>query len=611
MIIVNFVLLVITPLITRVISTNAPMGPLKVFVAESGSLVRLRCDLPKDFWQHSSPSNDIIWKKKSPKDLIFHNNDSNGNTKAPKWKTAPYNNAASSASSAGQDIKQQQQQKQSLAPFSTSTADSTEMEIKSAKASDSGLWACMSQKDEEIGEQILDHGRLLVIPRFASGPFLFTENGNILSNSSVITASEGEALQLICVARQPQDLQFDLNGREIRGHKVLTYLMGPQTQLQTSVAYKVLNKTAEKSFQNVSCGSTLVKIEVHYGPSFTIKREPQFGIPILQGMTVMLGCDVDANPVINATGWLKNEKQLPAVGNPVLVLHDVDIKDVGWYQCTTTYYGETISSIGYFLNIHPVENEFLNEEHDSNEEQTDVASVLQQQKMEGQEKKVEGDGGGGSGSLLWPQPASEDKSSSSDELQKSIQLATNVLDLPEEDGRCSGCCNYPKQDYGHPKIDLVNGTLKVMRLKRPNVMNLTVRICANPPVDRIIWELPTSELLKPGQRSSESRQGLVLHSWPTNATCSDVKLFAQNRLIQETKTFLAGTHWILAKNRLGYDETTILVEIEENSSANLDDPVNSATFQQTSAAQCDSVHFQSFFSSLILMFIWTCHFCWS
>ena len=30
MIIVNFVLLVITPLITRVISTNAPMGPLKV-----------------------------------------------------------------------------------------------------------------------------------------------------------------------------------------------------------------------------------------------------------------------------------------------------------------------------------------------------------------------------------------------------------------------------------------------------------------------------------------------------------------------------------------------------------------------------------------------------
>ena len=99
---------------------------------------------------------------------------------------------------------------------------------------------------------------------------------------------------------------------------------------------------------------------------------------------------------------------------------------------------------------------------------TDVASVLQQQKTGEQEK----DGGGGES---WPPSASiasEDKSST-DELQKSIRLATNVLDLPEDDGRCSGCCNYPKQDYGHPKIDLVNGTLKVMRLQRPNVMNLT------------------------------------------------------------------------------------------------------------------------------------------
>ena len=68
--------------------------------------------------------------------------------------------------------------------------------------------------------------------RFASGPFLFSENGNILSNSSVITAKEGEVLELICVARQPQDLQLDLNGRESRGHKVLTYLMGPSTQPQ-------------------------------------------------------------------------------------------------------------------------------------------------------------------------------------------------------------------------------------------------------------------------------------------------------------------------------------------------------------------------------------------
>ena len=59
-------------------------------------------------------------------------------------------------------------------------------------------------------------------------------------------------------------------------------------------------------------------------PSFEFT---QTHIAILQGMTVMLGCDVDANPVINATGWLKNEKQFD-MEHPVLVLHDVDIKGI-------------------------------------------------------------------------------------------------------------------------------------------------------------------------------------------------------------------------------------------------------------------------------------------
>ena len=132
----------------------------------------------------------------------------------------------------------------------------------------------------------MDTARLFVIPQFASGPFLF-HNEQILSNSSVITAKESEFLALICVSRSPHSLHFALNGHEVRGHKILTYLMGPPSQ--TSVAYKWSNKTVERNMANVSCGSTAVRLEVQFPPSFTIKREPQFGIPILEGMTVMLG----------------------------------------------------------------------------------------------------------------------------------------------------------------------------------------------------------------------------------------------------------------------------------------------------------------------------------
>ena len=72
---------------------------------------------------------------------------------------------------------------------------------------------------------------------------------------------------------------------------------------------------------------------------------------------------MDSNPPINATGWLKNEQILPNTKqippdhhhhHQTLVLPDVGIQDVGWYQCTTKYSGESISSIGYFLNIHHI-----------------------------------------------------------------------------------------------------------------------------------------------------------------------------------------------------------------------------------------------------------------
>ena len=93
------------------------------------------------------------------------------------------------------------------------------LEIKSAKASDSGLWTCRNSKGQK-----LDTARLFVIPQFASGPFLFGKKEQILSNSSVIIAKEGDFLPLICISRSPHDLQFTLNSREVRGHKFQTYL---------------------------------------------------------------------------------------------------------------------------------------------------------------------------------------------------------------------------------------------------------------------------------------------------------------------------------------------------------------------------------------------------
>lgn len=152
-------------------------------------------------------------------------------------------------------------------------------------------------------------------------------------------------------------------------------------------------------------------------------------------------------------------------------------------------------------------------------------------------------------------------------LQKSIQKATKVLDLSSTDndragGESEGSlsdlstnsnCDSTRRSYGYPTLHFANGTSENVRQN----MNLSVEICANPPVDHIIWQLPletsSGQLLKPGQQSIDS-SGLILKSVQANATCFHVTLFAQ-------KLMPNGNHLILFMNRLGYQQRRIQVQV--------------------------------------------------
>ena len=61
-----------------------------------------------------------------------------------------------------------------------------------------------------------------------------------------------------------------------------------------------------------------------------------------------------------------------------MVLEKVSIQDVGWYQCTSKFLGETFSSIGYFLNVHPEQKvTLLEEESLVNVEESSSATSVQ------------------------------------------------------------------------------------------------------------------------------------------------------------------------------------------------------------------------------------------
>ena len=213
---------------------------------------------------------------------------------------------------------------------------------------------------------------------------------------------------------------------------------------------------------------------------------------------------------------------------------------------------------------------------------------------------------------------------SGSELQKSIQIATNVLSFSnsknaKHDDSCRGCCGgelpgepgYGFAAYGQPEIQLTNGTRKMMLLS-PTLKNVTAQICANPPVDRIILETPLGELLKPGQHSFD--KGLSLQSWPTSSKvarkaklCTDVGIFAQEMSKKDSsgnphhRMLQIGKYTLMAKNRFGFAEISLQLKAEPSNKASEAKEI----IATTALSKCDSVHGQ-FTKSLIMFSVFLC-----
>ena len=79
--------------------------------------------------------------------------------------------------------------------------------------------------------------------------------------------------------------------------------------------------------------------QVHYPPTFTIKRTPGFGIPVVEGMTLSLQCLVDVYPQTFGS-WIKDEEPAATSGggassssnNGTIVFDEIRPEDSGWFQ---------------------------------------------------------------------------------------------------------------------------------------------------------------------------------------------------------------------------------------------------------------------------------------
>ncbi|GFY50454.1 uncharacterized protein TNIN_135631, partial [Trichonephila inaurata madagascariensis] len=97
-------------------------------------------------------------------------------------------------------------------------------------------------------------------------------------------------------------------------------------------------------------------LNVLYEPSFSISREPGFGLPLLEDMRVSLRCEVDANPPSDPL-WVRDDGPLTVEQDSLGFLNFTPVSHhhAGWYRCTTHHEFGFFASFGYFLNVRTAE----------------------------------------------------------------------------------------------------------------------------------------------------------------------------------------------------------------------------------------------------------------
>ncbi|CAH2098550.1 unnamed protein product [Euphydryas editha] len=124
-------------------------------------------------------------------------------------------------------------------------------------------------------------------------------------------------------------------------------------------------------------------------PSFVISRWPGFGISLSAGGAAALRCDVDANPPARAT-WMRDTDRPSSSPTPLeagaedgaslgsATLRWARLREShgGWYRCRARWMDTEYSSIGYYLNVLPAdENTQSATEADVNDEEPDHQKV--------------------------------------------------------------------------------------------------------------------------------------------------------------------------------------------------------------------------------------------
>ncbi|XP_035744207.1 irregular chiasm C-roughest protein-like isoform X2 [Vespa mandarinia] len=432
------------------------------------------------------------------------------------------------------------------------------LHIDNVRLEDDGMWECTLEHDQE--EFLLGRPIKLVVLEAPRGTYLLIDGRRLDPGNQFVPVKEGSELTLECAAEggnPPPVLawgmilsQATLDGPE-QPPDNLTVL--PSTSARHSGAHlKVLRGHHNATIVCVARHVTLtvpmnasILLDVQYTPSFAITRLPGFGIPIVEGMSVSLKCEVDSNPVSTPI-WQRDNGLLPVEQSDDGWLNFTKITraESGWYKCYTRHMLGIFTSIGYFLNVRYMETEAeaLNgEATDSRRMEVQIGGAV----------TLECDGGcWGHGPGMDPVGGPGPLALSRVVYQEAGEYRCVAPDRKMQD-TWRAQLPYHIKVTGRPMVYPPNQTVTA---NEGEPLDVIVEFCAEPSYTRVFW-MSEQQVYIPGAPSREGIQALDIENGGTE-TC--YRAILRFETIQWSH---AGEWLLLVRSSKGIADASVLLNV--------------------------------------------------
>ncbi|XP_014205539.1 B-cell receptor CD22 [Copidosoma floridanum] len=440
------------------------------------------------------------------------------------------------------------------------------LHIDNVRLEDDGVWTCQFEDDRE--KLLVGRPVKLVVLEAPRGTYLLIDGRRLDPGNQFVPVKEGSELTLECAAEggNPAPVlawgmtlsQATLDGPEQPPDNLT--IVPASSPIRSGAHLKVLRGHHNATIICVARHVTLalpmnasILLDVQYTPSFAITRLPGFGIPIVEGMSVSLKCEVDSNPS-SVPIWQRDNGPPPVEQSDDGWLNFTKISraEGGWYKCYTRHPLGIFTSIGYFLNVR-YDPEMETEAEALNGEATDS------RKMEvqiGGAVTLECDGGcwghgpgmdpvGGPGSLSLSRVVYQDAGEYHCVAPDRKMQDTWRAQLP-----------YHIKVTGAP---MVHPPSQTMRTNEGDSIDVVVEFCAEPAYTKVFW-MSEERVYLPGGELRDGVRALPIESGGTEACYRSVLRF------ERVQRAHAGEWLLFVRSNEGIANASVALNVTQASS---------------------------------------------